>query len=198
MEKLTAAFFERDATVCARKLIGCTFRWKSTAGIVVETEAYAEHGNEACHLFSRPSAREFVAKKPAGSAYVYLNYGIYWLVNVVCKNTVTGDRGFVLIRALEPTAGLAAMKKRRNKERLRELCSGPGKIGQALGITGKDHGKNLTLPPEGNQSGFWTPDSDDFEIETDRRIGISKAKELEWRFLMAGSEHVSIAVGKGR
>ena len=90
------------------------------------------------------------------------------------------------------------MKKRRNKERLRELCSGPGKIGQALGITGKDHGKNLTLPPEGNQSGFWTPDSDDFEIETDRRIGISKAKELEWRFLMAGSEHVSIAVGKGR
>ncbi len=194
MEKLTAAFFQRHPLVCARELIGCTFRWKSAAGIVVETEAYAEHGDEACHLFSRPSAREFVGKKPAGTAYVYLNYGMYWLVNVVCKNPVTGDRGFVLLRALEPTTGIATMQKRRDKERLKDLCSGPGKLGQALGITGKDHGKNLTLPPAKNRSGFWTSGNDDFEVETDVRIGISKAMELEWRFLMAGSEHVSVKV----
>ncbi|MCL4107276.1 UNVERIFIED_CONTAM: hypothetical protein GTU68_017160 [Idotea baltica] len=196
MEKLTAAFFEQDPLVCARELIGCTFRWKSTAGIIVETESYAEHGDEACHTFLRRSVREFVVKKPAGTAYVYLNYGDHWMANVVCKGAVTGDCGFVLIRALEPTHGISAMQKRRGRDKLTDLCSGPGKLTKALGIDGTDHGKNLTLPASRNLSGFWTSECDEFEIETDVRIGISKAKEFEWRFLMAGSEHVSVKASK--
>lgn len=192
MEKLTRSFFERPPLICARELIGMTFRWKSCTGIVVETEAYAEHGDEACHTFVRPSARQFVAKNAAGTAYVYLNYGMYWLTNVLCKDPESGDCGFVLLRALDPSDGLVAMRKRRNRKLEKDLCSGPGKLSQALGIAGSDHGKNLTAPVRRFRGGFYeTGDDSLFEVVADRRIGISKAQELEWRFLMAGNSCVS-------
>ena len=107
----------------------------------METEAYAEQGDEACHTFFRPSARAFVNSHEAGAAYVYLNYGMYWLTNVLIKE---GDnKGFVLIRALEPLDGIAEMETRRARKKPTELCSGPGKLSMALGITGEDHGLSL-------------------------------------------------------
>ena len=105
--KLTRDFFARDPVTCARELIGCTLVWGRCAGVVVETEAYAAINDEACHTWSRPSARAFVAKHPPGAAYVYFNYGMYWMLNVLVKGGA--EDGFVLFRAMEPTVGLAAM-----------------------------------------------------------------------------------------
>ena len=122
------SFFQRDPVTCARELVGCELRWKQCAGIVVETEAYAAVNDEACHTFARPSAREFIARHRAGTAYVYLNYGMYWLLNVLVKGGAKD--GFVLIRALEPTLGLDVMTQRRlahRKTRIVQphaLCSG--------------------------------------------------------------------------
>jgi DNA-3-methyladenine glycosylase len=129
---LPRTFFQRDPVTCARELIGCQLVWNSCAGIVVETEAYTATGDEASHTFVRPSARAFVAKHEAGAAYVYFNYGMYWLFNVLVKGG-TGD-GFVLIRALQPTRGLPAMRQRRFPKLAAaakpkppdSLCSGPG------------------------------------------------------------------------
>ena len=129
---LERSFFERDVLSCARELIGAIFRWNDCAGVVVETEAYSEHGDEACHTFFRPSARAFVESHDPGAAYVYMNYGMYWLTNVLVKNPETGERGFVLLRGLEPVSGFRKMRRRRNKDRERDLCSGPGKLSMAL------------------------------------------------------------------
>ena len=104
MRPLERSFFERDPVLCARELIGCTFGFGSTSGIIVETEAYTAEGDPACHTWKRPTAREFVASNPPGTAYVYLNYGMHWLFNFLVKG---GERdGFVLIRALEPAQGI--------------------------------------------------------------------------------------------
>src|SRR3989442_1494671 len=100
---LPRAFFQQDPLTCARELIGCELVWNECAGIVVETEAYAALDDEACHTFMRPSAREFVARHEPGAAYVYLNYGMHWLLNVLVKNGA--QEGFVLFRALHPTRG---------------------------------------------------------------------------------------------
>ena len=189
-------FFERDPQDCAVDLIGCIFQWDGCAGRIVETEAYAEHGDEACHTFFRPSAREFVARQSAGSAYVYLNYGMYWLTNILCKNPVNGNNGFVLLRALEPISGIEKMKKRRKMEVLTQLCSGPGKLSMALSIGREDHGKSLV---KSKARGFLDRDPERrITVLADRRIGISKAKELEWRFLEEGSQHLSIGFGKAK
>ena len=188
-------FFQRDPQQCAEELIGCVFRWGTCSGRIVETEAYAEHGDEACHTFFRPSAREFVAEQPAGTAYVYLNYGMYWLTNILCINPETGNNGFVLLRALEPVSGITTMKKRRNKTRLTDLCSGPGKLSMALGIGRDDHGKNLVKT---KSRGFYHDESVETDILSDRRIGISRAKELQWRFLAKDNCHVSVGFGKGK
>ncbi|MEM1442776.1 MAG: DNA-3-methyladenine glycosylase [Verrucomicrobiota bacterium] len=185
---LSKDFFERDPVTCARELIGCTLVHKGCSGIVIETEAYAESGDEACHLFTRPSARDFAAAHPAGTAYVYLNYGIHWLTNVLCHDPATGNAGFVLLRALEPTAGIEEMKERRNKDKLHALCSGPGKLSQALGIGPDHHGRSLCAGEEF----VFTAGSVDYEIVSDPRIGISKAKELPWRFLLR--EHPGVSV----
>ncbi|MDP9291506.1 MAG: DNA-3-methyladenine glycosylase, partial [Verrucomicrobiota bacterium] len=134
MRKLRRSFFERDPVACASELIGCELEWDGCAGVIVETEAYSTIDDEACHTFMRPSAREFVAQHKAGTAYVYLNYGMHWLLNALVKN---GDEdGFVLIRALEPKRGIDEMKKRRSLENLTRLCSGPGKLTQALAVRG--------------------------------------------------------------
>lgn len=206
-EQLGRSFFERDPVDCARELVGLEFRWDGCSGIVVETEAYAETGDEACHTFFRPSAREFVETHPAGTAYVYLNYGMYWLTNVLVKNSATGDRGFVLLRALDPRGGRAIMKRRRGKERDRDLCSGPGKLSMALGIHGDHHGSSLVDSDREEERGFYHPATSEtiqearpggLIVSADRRVGISRSRDLPWRFLVPGSPHVSVALGKAR
>jgi DNA-3-methyladenine glycosylase len=187
-------FFQRDPLTCARALIGCELLWNGAAGIVVEVEAYAEEGDEACHTFHRPSARRFIAKHEPGAAYVYMNYGVHWLLNVLVKGR-TGASGFVLFRALEPTRGVREMERRRLARAkspivfsLHALCSGPGKLTQALEIDGRDHGRDLCA---GGPVGFLPPPSP-VAVETDVRIGISKAAHLPWRFLARGSQFVSV------
>jgi len=178
-------FFERDALTCSRELIGCELVAGECAGIIVETEAYCAEGDEACHLFSRPSARAFLANHRPGAAYVYFNYGMYWLFNVLVKE------GFVLIRAVEPVRGIELMSERRGRTALHELCSGPGKLTQAFGITGVEHGIDLCRGTIGFQGR-----ATDVEVETCLRIGITKAAHLPWRYLLKGSRFVSVAVGK--
>lgn len=192
---LPRAFFERDPITCARELIGCTLHWEGCAGIIVETEAYAAVGDEACHTWSRPSAREFVSGNPPGAAYVYFNYGMYWMLNVLVKGR-DGNEGFVLFRALEPTIGLDAMQERRAMARRTAsgvmnptaLCSGPGKLAQALAITGRDHGRDFCTD---SSMGIIAPAAP-VSVATCVRIGISRAQELPWRFLLSGSRHVSV------
>ena len=115
----------------ARELVGCTLEWDGCAGRIVEVEAYAAVGDPACHTMTRPSAREFVARHPAGTAYVYLNYGMYWLLNVLVKDG--GEDGLILFRALEPTDGLAVMRERRGQGAAGGLVFRSGEIGRALG-----------------------------------------------------------------
>ena len=189
---LRCDFFRREPLVCARELIGCELVWNDSAGRVVEVEAYAEEGDEACHTFLRPSARKFIADHPPGAAYVYMNYGVHWLLNVLVKGRTSG---FVLIRALEPTRGVREMEQRRLARAraagplvLQALCSGPGKLTQALNVDGRDHGRDLCA---GDGIGFLPPASPP-AIETDVRIGISKAAHLPWRFLARGSPFISV------
>ncbi len=189
---LGRGFFERDPLICARELIGCELVWNGAGGVIVEVEAYAEEGDEACHTFHRPSARKFIAEHEPGAAYVYMNYGVHWLLNVLVKGSING---FVLIRALEPTRGLREMERRRLARAksplvfsLHALCSGPGKLTQALEIGGRDHGRDLCA---GGPIGFLPPASA-VEVQADFRIGISKAAHFPWRFLARGNEFVSV------
>src|SRR5881409_1461954 len=131
---LRASFFKRDPIACARELIGAELIWGDCSGILVEAEAYAAIDDEAAHTFTRPSARSFIERNRAGAAYVYFNYGVHWMLNVLVKGT---ENGFVLIRALEPTRGIPLMRKRRGVDVAHQLCSGPGKLTQALAITGR-------------------------------------------------------------
>src|ERR1700758_3494572 len=113
-----ASFFKRDPLACARELIGTELVWGGCSGIIVEVEAYAAIDDEAAHTFTRPSARSFIERNKAGAAYVYFNYGMHWMLNVLVK----GDaNGFVLIRALEPRTGIEQMKKRRRVDDLKRL-----------------------------------------------------------------------------
>ncbi len=195
MSPLDRSFFQRDPVTCARELIGCTLRWRNCAGVIVETEAYGAVNDEACHTWSRPSAREFVARHPAGAAYVYFNYGMHWMLNVLVKGG--SEDGFVLFRALEPVEGIAAMTRRRTKNSKFKiqnsksnvwLCSGPGKLAQALGVTGRDHGRDFCADAV---AGFF-PAPSGVEIESGARIGISRAQDLAWRFMLRGSGHISV------
>ncbi|QDV23612.1 DNA-3-methyladenine glycosylase [Aureliella helgolandensis] len=181
------ADFSMPALECAHRLIGATFLWDGCGGIVVETEAYAEHGDEACHTFVRHRARDFVQQQSAGTIYVYLNYGVHWLFNVLTKHR--DSNGFILLRAIEPTTGIETMQRRRGRESLRELCSGPGKLTQAMGITPACHTGSIVSPDKPAQRGFFG--HDDCEVVTDTRIGITKAAELPWRFLLKDSPFVS-------
>ena len=193
---LPRTFFQRDPVTCARELIGCALVWKGCAGIVVETEAYAAVNDEACHTFARPSARVFVEKHAAGAAYVYFNYGMHWLLNVLVKGG--SEDGFVLIRAIEPVRGVAAMTRRRNANRKsaisnrQSLCSGPGKLALALGVDGRDHGRDLCT---GKTVGLRAP-THPAEVVADVRIGISKAAHLPWRFLLRDSPFVSVPAAR--
>ncbi len=185
MTPLRQSFFRRDPLAVARDLIGCELALGGCAGIIVETEAYLAQGDEACHTFFRPSTRAFMETHDAGAAYVYLNYGMYWLLNVLIKGSGGAD-GFALIRAVEPVRGLELMRARRHRDAPRELCSGPGKLTQAFGITGADHGSNLCGGPISFRERREQP-----EIQATTRIGIRRSAHLPWRFLLKGSPFVS-------
>lgn len=185
---LRAAFFQRDPLVCARELIGAELIWGKCSGIIVETEAYLTLNDEACHTFTRPSTRAFVEQNVAGAIYIYMNYGVHWMLNLLVKG---GERsGLILIRALEPRRGLALMKARRGVDDIRRLCSGPGKLAQALDITKRHHEMNICsdpryclLPPNASTAPI--------SVVADPRIGISRSRELPWRFTLAESPFVS-------
>jgi DNA-3-methyladenine glycosylase len=191
---LDRSFFERDPVTCARELIGCTLEWEGCAGIIAETEAYAATGDEACHTWNRPSARRFVEEHPPGAAYVYFNYGMYWMLNALVKGGT--EDGFVLFRALEPIRGIAEMRERRTKARrpnsaemaVTALCSGPGKLAQALHVTGEDHGRDFCADAAIRIISPAQP----VKVATCARIGISRAQDFPWRFLLAESRHVSV------
>ncbi|MBP7949032.1 MAG: DNA-3-methyladenine glycosylase [Verrucomicrobiales bacterium] len=185
MIRLSRAFFNRPLLTVARELVGSQFVWLGCGGRVVEVEAYAAEGDPACHLASRPGAREFFRIQPPGVAYVYLNYGMYWLLNVLVRD------GIVLIRALEPACGIPTMQSRRNRTALTDLCSGPGKLGRALGLDRSAHGVDLTS--DHAPGGFFTaPRIPRSQLVTDVRIGISKATDFPWRFLLKDSPHLSV------
>ena len=182
---LDRSFFARPVVEVARDLIGWTVRHGETAGVIVETEAY--HDSEpACHAFVGLTPRTATLFGPPGIAYVYRSYGIHALLNAVCEPEGTGAA--VLLRALEPTEGIDVMRARRGPMAVEGLCSGPGKLTQALGVGLDDNGGDLLAGPISLEP----PDAGtEFEIVAGPRIGITKAVELPWRFSVAGSRHVS-------
>ena len=180
-----ASFFKRDPLICARELIRSELIWGDCSGIVVEVEAYAAINDEAAHTFTRPSARSFIERNNAGAAYVYFNYGVHWMLNVLVKGN---ENGFVLIRALEPRKGIEQMKKRRGLNDLKSLCSGPGKLTQALSITGRDHEIDLCVDP---RHCFARNSNTSADVVADMRIGITRSAHYPWRFTLKGSEFVS-------
>jgi DNA-3-methyladenine glycosylase len=189
---LPCSFFERDPLVCARELIGTELVWGKCAGIIVETEAYLTQNDEASHTFTRPSTRAFVERNQAGAIYIYMNYGVHWMLNLLVKG---GDRsGLILIRALEPRRGLSAMRARRGVEELRRLCSGPGKLAQALDVTKRHHERSICA---GSPHCLFPRRESQVRVVSDPRIGISRSKDLPWRFTLAGSPFVSVPVRPG-
>jgi DNA-3-methyladenine glycosylase len=185
-ESLDAAFFGRPVLEVAPDLLGCTVTHGETSGVIVETEAY--HDSEpACHAHIGVTARTHVLFGPPGIAYVYRSYGIHALLNAVCEPEGVGAA--VLIRALEPLAGLDRMRERRGLERAADLCSGPGKLTQALAIDLTENITDLSRGPV--RIGPPPPAWREVEYVTGPRIGITKAAELPWRFCAVGSSSVS-------
>ncbi len=186
------SFYERPVVEVARELIGCLLSSGECAGVIVETEAYHE-SEPACHAFVGLTERTRVLFGPPGRAYVYRSYGIHACLNAVCEETGVGAA--VLIRALEPVEGVEEMRARRGLERLEALCSGPGKLTQALGVGLGDNGSDLVRGQVviSGRPAAWR----DVPVASDRRIGISKAVELPWRFCAAGSRFLSRPVGAG-
>ena len=179
-------FYARPVVAVARDLVGCVLRHDETAGAIVETEAY--HQSEpACHAHVGLTGRTHILFGPPARAYVYRSYGIHALFNAVCEEAGVGAA--VLIRALEPLDGLDVMRARRGLERPEELCSGPGKLTQALDIELELNGSDLLGGPiaiEPPRPGWEAP-----ELLAGPRIGITKAAELPWRFCAVGSRSVS-------
>jgi DNA-3-methyladenine glycosylase len=186
MRALDPSFYERPVVEVARDLVGCVVTHGECAGVVVEAEAY--HDSEpACHAFVGLTPRTRTLFGPPGCAYVYPSYGIHALLNAVCEPEGVGAA--VLIRALEPLEGIELMRARRGLEPLRDLCSGPGKLTQALGIELRHNGVALADGPIriAGRPRAWR----EVEVSVDRRIGITRAVELPWRFCAAGSRVLS-------
>ncbi|MGI8631053.1 MAG: DNA-3-methyladenine glycosylase [Solirubrobacterales bacterium] len=168
----------------ARKLIGCVLLVDGVGGTIVETEAYHER-EAACHAHIGPTARNHVLFGEPGDAYVYLSYGIHHLLNIVAEPA--GQGAAVLIRALEPTDGLGQMRRRRGLDPARDLCSGPGKLSQALAVDLSLNGQRVDEAPFRVLAGAGEPPA----VTTGPRIGITKAAELPWRFCAAASPYIS-------
>ena len=184
-EPLGPDFFDRSVHEVARDLIGCELLFDGCGGTIVETESY-ERDDPACHAYVGLTPRTAPLFGPPGRAYVYLSYGIHSLLNAVAEPE--GEAAAVLIRALEPTAGLERMRARRGERPDAELCDGPGKLTEALGVGLGHNGARLDREPfllsgpgEGERP----------EVVTGPRIGITKAVERPWRFCAAGSRFVS-------
>ena len=186
---LPASFFQRDPLICARELIGMELIWGRCSGVIVETEAYTAENDEAAHTFTRPSARAFVEHNKPGAAYIYFNYGVHWMLNVLVKGGAVD--GFVLIRALEPRRGLSLMRKRRALEDEKRLCSGPGKLTQALDITDQFHEMDLCRDP---RHGFVRSANAAFDVVASKRIGITRSADFPWRFTLRDSPFLSARV----
>ncbi len=186
MTALGPEFYARPVVEVAQELLGCTLTQGETTGIVVETEAY--HDSEpACHAHIGRTARTHVLFGPPGRAYVYRSYGIHALLNAVAEPEGVGAA--VLVRALEPVRGLELMRGRRGLEATEDLCSGPGKLTQALGIEIDANATNLATGPV--RFGPRPPGWEDVAFLAGPRIGITKAVELPWRFCAIGSRSVS-------
>jgi DNA-3-methyladenine glycosylase len=183
---LPAAFYDRPVLEVARDLVGCTLSHGGATGVIVETEAYHE-SEPACHAHVGLTARTHVLFGTPGTAYVYRSYGIHALVNAVCEPEGVGAA--VLIRALEPVSGLASMRARRGVSAAEALCSGPGKLTQALGIELTENGADLVAGPiaVGPPQAGW----DGVPLTVGPRVGITKAPALPWRFCALGSRSVS-------
>jgi DNA-3-methyladenine glycosylase len=178
--------FSAPSHQVARRLIGVTLLIDGVGGRIVETEAY-DRDDPASHSFNGPTPRNAAMFGPPGRAYVYRSYGIHWCLNFVCREE--GHGAGVLIRAIEPTAGLERMRARRGLEDTHLLCAGPGRVGQALAVDASFNGLPLDAPPfqllpapEGQP---------DVQVDVGPRIGISKAVELAWRFGERGSKYLS-------
>jgi DNA-3-methyladenine glycosylase len=184
--RLERAFYSRSVHDVARDLVGCTLRHAGAAARIVETESY--HMDEAaCHAHAGVTNRTSTLFGPPGRAYVYFSYGVHSLLNAVAEDEGVGAA--VLIRALEPVEGIELMRERRRLERAEDLCSGPGKLTQALGIGLALNGSSLLDGPielHARAAGAHPP-----RIVLGERIGITKAVDLPWRFCDADSRHVS-------
>ncbi|MEA2267127.1 MAG: DNA-3-methyladenine glycosylase, partial [Solirubrobacteraceae bacterium] len=170
----------------ARDLIGCTVEHRGAAGVIVETEAYHQR-EPACHAYVGLTNRTRTLFGPPGRAYVYLSYGVHTMLNAVCEPEGVGAA--VLVRALEPLDGIELMRERRGRERVEDLCSGPGKLTQALGIGLERNAGDLEAGPVRIEPGpaGW-PDAG---ISASPRVGITRAVELPWRFCVRGNPCVS-------
>jgi DNA-3-methyladenine glycosylase len=183
LKPLPRSFFARSVHTVAPDLIGATLLFKGVGGVIVEVEAY-HHTDPAAHSFGGRTERNAVMFGPPGYAYVYRSYGIHWCLNFVCEPE--GVASAVLIRALAPTHGLAVMRRRRGVTDERLLCSGPGRLGEALGITDAQYGLPLDNPPFEILAR-----ADDVEVAVGPRIGLTKAIEHPWRYGLSGSRFVS-------
>ena len=183
MQKLLRDFFARSVHEVAPDLIGVTLLVGGVGGMIVEVEAYDQE-DPASHGFRGRTARNATMFGPPGHAYVYRSYGVHWCLNFVCDEP--GRAEAALVRALRPTHGLERMRARRGVDAERALCSGPGKLCQALGLTREHDGLALDEPPFELLGRDGTP-----EIVTAPRIGITRAAERTWRYALAGSPYLS-------
>jgi DNA-3-methyladenine glycosylase len=188
--RLEHGFFDRSVHDVARDLIGCALLFDGVGGVIVECESY-ERDDPACHAYAGLTGRTEPLFGPAGRAYVYLSYGVHSLLNFVCEPE--GEAAAVLVRALEPLWGIDEMSRRRGRDRPRELCSGPGKLTEALGIGLQMNRAPLAERPFELRAreGGWR----EVGVDTGPRIGITRAAELPWRFCAAGSEYLSRPLG---
>lgn len=175
--------FADDSSTVAQQLIGVTVLIDGVGGRIVETEAY-DALDPASHTFSGITPRNAAMFGPPAHAYVYRSYGIHWCLNFVCREP--GHGAGVLIRAIEPLEGVATMRERRGVDDVRLLCSGPGKVCQALGVTHSQNRLDLNAPPF-----LLLPRQDEVTVLAGPRIGISKAMDVPWRFVLAGSPYLS-------